>query len=243
MQVGGDEAAELVIVLLVLREQDAEPVPDRQARGDDEEPLGEAHVVRLGGLVQRLPGDEHRHHHGLAGTSRHLQRDPVQAEVAGGVRLIELVADPGVARLLRGLSEVDRGLGGLPLREQDRVVPLGIGPVLKQAAGGGRDVRVPLLAPDADPVTDLVDEVVLPDLVRGELGEFELDLLAALARPRHRDKVLARPPPRHLLVGDALVVEPEVLLRDAVGGVDDRVIDDPIRHRWHPSSLFLVYAQ
>ena len=122
IQVGGDETAQLVVVLLVLREQDAEPVPDRQAGGDDEEPLGEAHVVRLGHLVQRLPGDEHGHHDGLAGASRHLQRDPVQAEVAGGVGLVELVADPGIALLLRRLREVDRGLGGLALREQDRVV-------------------------------------------------------------------------------------------------------------------------
>ena len=80
-QVVGDEAAELVVVLVVLGEQDAEPVPDRQAGGDDEEPAGEARVVRLGDLVQRLPGDEHRHHDGLAGAGRHLQRDPVQAEV------------------------------------------------------------------------------------------------------------------------------------------------------------------
>ena len=196
VQVGGDEAAELVVVLLVLGEQDTEPVPDRQAGGNDEEPLGEARVVRLRDLVERLPGDEHRHHDGLARAGRHLQRDPVQAEVARGVRLVELVADPGVAVLLRRLGEVDRGLGGLPLGEQDRVVALRVGPVLEQAARGGRDVRVALLAPDINAVPDLVDEVVLPDLVRGELGEVELNLLAALARPGDRNEVLAWPAPR-----------------------------------------------
>ena len=234
VQVGGDEAAELVVVALVLGEQDTEPVPDRQARGDDEEPLGEARVVRLRDLVERLPGDEHRHHDGLARAGRHLQRDPVQAEVTRGVRLGELVANPGVAGLLRRLGQVDRGLGGLPLGEQDRVVPLRVGPVLEQAARRRRDVRVLLLAPDINAVPDLVDEVVLPDLVRGELGEVELDLLAALARPGNRNEVLARPPPGDDLVGDAVVVEPEVAVGRPVGRVDDRVLDDPIRHRRRP---------
>ena len=44
----GDEVAQLVVVLVVLGEQDAEPVADRQAGGDDEEPVGEARVVRAG---------------------------------------------------------------------------------------------------------------------------------------------------------------------------------------------------
>src|SRR5215468_466956 len=142
----------LWVVLVVFGEQDAEPVPDRPAGGDDEEPLGEPRVVRLGDLVERLPGDEHRHHDGLARPGRHLQRDPVKAAVARGVRVVELVADPGVAHLLCGLGEVDRGLGGLALDEQDRVVALRVGPVLEKAAGGGRDVRILLLAPDLDAV-------------------------------------------------------------------------------------------
>ena len=76
LQVGGDEVAELVVVLLVLGQQHAEPVPDRQARGDDQEPPGEPGVVRAGRLVQRLPGDQHRHHDGLAAAGGHLQRRP-----------------------------------------------------------------------------------------------------------------------------------------------------------------------
>ena len=35
LEVGGDEVAQVVVVLRVLREQDAEAVADRDARGDD----------------------------------------------------------------------------------------------------------------------------------------------------------------------------------------------------------------
>jgi len=56
----------------------------------------------------------------------------VQAEVARGVRIVELVADPGVALFLGSLRQVDRGLGGLALGEQDRVVAFRVGPVLKE---------------------------------------------------------------------------------------------------------------
>ena len=232
-QIIRNETAELVVVLVILGKQDAEPVPDRQAGGDDEEPAGEARVVRLGDLVQRLPGDQHRHYDGLAGACRHLQCDPVQAEVAGGVRLVELVADPGVARLLGGLGEVDRGLGGFALREQDRIVALGVGPVLEEAAGGGRDVWVPLL------------RQMLTRSLTWLTKSFSRILSAvnsanssSICWPRLRGRGTGtkywlgrRPSP---LVGYALVIELEVLLWGFVGGVDDRVIDDPIRHWWCP---------
>ena len=61
-----------------------------------------------------------------------------------------------------------------------------------------------------------------------------LNLLAALARPGNRNEVLARPPPGDDLVGDAVVVEPEVAVGRPIGRVDDRVLDDPIRHRCRP---------
>ncbi len=233
-QVGRNETAELVVVLIVLGQRHPEPVADRQAGGDDEEPLGEAGVVRLGDLVQRLPGDQHRHHDGLAGASGHLESDPVQAEVARGVHVVEAVTDPRVALLLGSLRDVDRGLGGFSLGKQDRVVALWVSPVLEEASGGGRDALVALLAPEVDAVPDLVDEVIRPDLVRGELSEVEFHLLAALARAGHRDEVLARPSSRDDLVGDALVVELEMPVRHPVGGVDDRVVDDPIRHLRRP---------
>ena len=35
-------------------------------------------ILRVGQLVERLPGDEHRHHYGLAGAGRHLEGDAVQ---------------------------------------------------------------------------------------------------------------------------------------------------------------------
>src|SRR5262249_44126011 len=93
---------------------------------------------------------------------------------------------------------------------------------------------------DVDASANLVNKVVLADLVRSELGEVEFDLLATLARPGHRDEVLARAAARHDLVRDAVVVEPEMLVRQPIRGVDDRVVDDPIRHQHRPRVIWLV---
>lgn len=59
--------------------------------------------------------------------------------------------DPRVAGPGGRLGEVDRGLRGLPLAEQHRVVPVEVAPVLQQRPGGRRDVGVAALAPDVDP--------------------------------------------------------------------------------------------
>src|SRR3712207_8642994 len=47
-----------VVVVRVGRQQDAEPVADGDARGDDQERVGEAAVGRGPALVQGVPGDE-----------------------------------------------------------------------------------------------------------------------------------------------------------------------------------------
>ena len=78
-----------------------------------------------GELVERLPGDEHRHDDGLAGAGRHLEGDARQAGVRRVVRLAQVVLDPGVAVLPRDLGEVDGRLEGLDLAEEERLVARG----------------------------------------------------------------------------------------------------------------------
>src|SRR5579875_917648 len=99
------------------------------------------------------------------------------------------------------------------------------------------DVRPSPLAPEIDALADLVDKVVRTDLVDGQLGKFKLKLLSALARARHRNEVRTRPAAWDDLVRDAVDVEREVPLGRVVRGVDDRIGDDPIRHRSAPSYM------
>jgi hypothetical protein len=47
-----------------------------RARCDDEKRIREAGILRIRELVQRLPGNEHRHDNHLARAGRHLESHP-----------------------------------------------------------------------------------------------------------------------------------------------------------------------
>ena len=72
-QVGRNQVAEPVIVLGVVGPEHPKPVADGDSRGDDEERIGEPAVLRVGDLVQSVPGDEHGHDDRLARPGRHLR--------------------------------------------------------------------------------------------------------------------------------------------------------------------------
>lgn len=76
-----DQIAQVVVVLGILWQQDAQPVPDGDARRDDQEAVGKACVPRRLRLIQCLLGDQHCHHHGLARAGRHLLRNSGQAGI------------------------------------------------------------------------------------------------------------------------------------------------------------------
>ena len=131
----------------------------------------------------------------LPRAGRHLQRDAGQAVVVRLVLGLEPLAPVGVAGAVRAdLGEEDRRLGRLALREDDAVLAIRVGPVLEQLAGDRRDVRVPLLAPEVDPLADVVDELVL--LIRSSVHSAKSSSCLPLFRAGDRDEVGARPPAR-----------------------------------------------
>ena len=146
MQLGRDDVALAVVVLRVVGQQHAQPVADGDAGRDDQEGVGEAGVLRVGELVERVPGDEHGHDDGLAGAGGHLEGRARQAGVRGVVRLAERVLDPGIAVLLGDLGDVDGGFEGFDLAEEELLLAVGVGPVGEQAGGGGRHADVAALA-------------------------------------------------------------------------------------------------
>ena len=81
--VRGDEVHLPVVVRRVARQENAQPVADRDSGADDEERVAEAPILGVGDLVERVPRDQHRHDHGLPGARGHLVGDAVKA----GVRL------------------------------------------------------------------------------------------------------------------------------------------------------------
>src|SRR5688500_9446584 len=98
----------------------------------------------LGGaaLVERVPGDEHGHDDRLAAAGGDLAGQAEERRAGGGQGVAEIVEDAGVAGLLGGLGQVDEGLQGLDLAEEQPALPAGPLPVFLQAAGDGCDVRV-----------------------------------------------------------------------------------------------------
>ena len=228
-QVGGNEVAEPVVVLGVVGIEYPKPVADRDPRGDDEEGVGEPAVLRVGDLVQSVPGDEHGHDDRLARAGRHLHRDAGEPWVRSLVGLSKPVGDPVVADLLGGFGQVDERLQGFDLAEEELVLPVGVGPVLQELASDLGDSLVSPFPPVLDPFPDAVDLVVGLDAILGPL-RVKLELLALLLGRRNRHEVSTLAPALDDLVGDSLVGEPPMAIGFAIGRVEDRVLDDGIRH-------------
>ncbi|VTU00857.1 unnamed protein product [Gemmataceae bacterium] len=167
----GHDVEPAVVVRGVGREQHAEPVADRDARGDDEEGVGEPLVVRVPPLVQHLPRDEHGHDDGLPAPRRHLERhaEQVGARVAAGLR--QVLLDPGVPvlGLLGNFGHEDGGFDRLDLAEEQPPVTLWVRPVAQEGQGDRGRVRPAEAPPLLDVHPDAVDVFRLFFFLVGEL--------------------------------------------------------------------------
>ena len=226
---GRDQVAKPVVVLGVVGPEHPKPVADGDSRSDDKERVGEAAVLRVGDLVQSLPGDEHSHDDRLARASRHLHRDASEPRIRCVVGLSEPVFDPIVADLPGCFGQVDQGLQGFDLAEEELVLPVGVGPVLQELAGDLSHSLILPFPPVLDPFPDAVDVVVGLDAILCPF-RVKLELLAFLLGGRDRHEVGAGPASRDDLIGDSLVGEPPVPVGFAERRVEDRVFDDRIRH-------------
>lgn len=179
----------------------------------------EAGVLGIRELVQRLPGNEHRHDDRLARSGRHLEGHPGQAGVGLIVRLAKLVLNPGVAVLFGDLGDVDGRLQGLNLTEEELPLAFRLGPIFEELARRRCYAEISTVAPQADALADAVAELVLLDAVLRPFG-VELTLLAAfLVGLSDGDKVRAYPPLFDDVVRNALFVEAEVPQRLVEGRV------------------------
>src|ERR1035441_3026911 len=180
--VGGNDVELAIIIVRVVGKEDAQAVADGDAGGNDEEGVGEFRALRIGQLVEGLPSDEHGHDDVLAAAGGHLAGDAIQEGVGVFVGAANLVFDPGVALALRHLGEVDEGFEGFDLAEEQFLVAIGAGPILKKLGGGAGDAGKALIAeiaPLLHPSADLVDEFVLLNAILGPLG-FKIELILAL---------------------------------------------------------------
>ncbi len=227
-KVGRHQFALVVVVAGVIGDEHPKPVADRDPRGDDQEPLGEPRVARARHLVGRLPGDEHRHHHCLAGAGRHLQRDAREPGVVVCIGVIEPAPPVGVAVATGHLGQEDRGLRCLALAVENPVLPGRVGPVLEQLSRRRRDPLVVAVPPSLDLAAQIVDHRVAFAALAGQLDvkgrlDCAIRLLGAFPAGRDRDQGLARASAVLDHARRAVRTELEVTDRYVVRPVQDRI--------------------
>ena len=76
-EVGRQQIKGLVVVIGCVGLKDSQTVTNGDARSDDQEGVAESLVLPVVDLVERLPGDKHRHDDGLSGPGGHLERDAI----------------------------------------------------------------------------------------------------------------------------------------------------------------------
>ena len=218
-QRGRDDAELPVVVVGMRRIEHRQAAPDGEAGRDHQDGAGEAAVLRIGGLVEHLPSDDHRHHHGLAGTGRHLGAQPRKGAAVGWD------VDAHAVRS-RPFVQPDQGLHRLDLAEEEAagVELLRVGPVPQQPAGHGGSAGIAGLPPRLDARADGVD-----------LRNLHRDA-RIVERPRvgRSDHVSRRPPPRRQLEPPRRPVVPPVPPRLLVRRVDRQPVNRPPPH--YPAS-------
>ena len=140
-----NELAALVVAVRVIGLQYSQPVADGDARRHDQEPARKVLAVGPANGVDGLPGDQHRHHGGLARAGGELERQPRQAGIrllVGARQVIE--EDPLLASALRrNLGEPDERLHRFDLAKEGSNLTEAVGaPVLEQPSCLGGDLPV-----------------------------------------------------------------------------------------------------
>ena len=223
-----------VIVKRVGGQQHPQPVADGDARRHHQERVCKAPVLAVGQLVQRLPGDQHRHHQRFAAAGRHLERHAVQLRVGFLVGGLQSILYPAITKAPGYLGDVDGRFQSLDLAEKQPPFPFRVFPILQQSLADAGDVKVAALPPFADAGSDLVDgdvfllAVACPLRLKGQL------LGGAVARGRDGHEIGTHPPLFHDLVGDALLGKFKMALRFVKRRIEDGVFDG---YGWHLISI------
>ena len=158
-----DQFPAFVIAVRVVGLQDAQAVSDGDAGRHHEEASAEQAAAGCADGIDRLPGDQHRHHGRFAAARGHFQGDAEQFGVGLLVGAFQVLAELVVPAVLASdLGQPDGGLDRFHLAEKRAyALELVVAPVGEQALGGGRDTpvgRVRDCPPSRDVAADFVDD-------------------------------------------------------------------------------------
>ena len=239
--VRGNELPVFVIAVRVVGLEHPQAVADGDARRDHQEPAGEVAAVGPANGVEGLPGDQHRHHGGLAGAGGQLERQPRQAGIRLLVGALKVVEDrPTVTTALRrDLGQPDQRLHRFDLAEEGpEPAEVVAAPVLQEPRGLGRDlpgIGVGYLPPLVHPLPQAGNDGHRVVLLRfaGQALAFVEDhpaLSGLFARGRDRRDELGGPAASNEAVGWLpVLVELPMPGRVLVGRVEDGLFEE-VRH-------------
>ena len=239
-QVVRDQLARAVVVVRVVRLQDAQAIADGQAGCDDEKAAGEVFAAGPANGVERLPGDQHRHDGRLAGPRGEFQREPLDLRIRVGVDRLQVVEQSFARRQMRrDFGKPDRRFDRLDLTEERTdAAELVMSPVLEKSRRLRR--HLPLagrqVAPRVDLPAHLVDdrrEVVGLLLRRKALALVEVQFLLTAPTPllglrNRRDEFGAAASLEQVTSGLARLVELPMLMRVLVRRVDDGPVEERV---------------
>src|SRR5208282_495103 len=210
MQAGRNQPKLRIEVSLVGWFQHLQTILDGQSRSNNENVLREAFVLRITGLIDDLPRDQHGHDNRFPGASRHFRADACE------VPAVRRNVDSDTLRG-RGLREPDESFHCFDLAEEEPVVfaLLRVAPVFQEALRNSRDARITGFAPPLD---------AGPNLVR----EWESDEYAGVIegfRAFRGAHVASGAAARHTGEKPGFAVVLPVFGRLAIRRVDDELID------------------
>ena len=158
----GYDFARFVVAIWIVGLEHAEPIADRQAWGDDQEPARVGFARWASDGIDGLPGDEHRHDGCFACTGGEFERQARQVRIGFLIDPFEILQEPFAVFGFRGdFGKPNRCLDRFDLAEERADTGELVGsPVLQKSCGFWGDVPlgwVGDLAPKVHESADLVD--------------------------------------------------------------------------------------
>ncbi len=245
-EIGRDESAGgIEVAVRLIGMEYLEAVLDGEAGGDDEEAAGEGFAPGMADGVDGLPGDEHGHDGGFAGSGGEFEGEAEKFGIRFLIDLFEMGFEGfgGFAEFGGDFEEPDGGFDGFDLAEEGAdASEVVAAPVLEEAGGFGRDEPiggVGQVAPLSDEKAEIVDDgsdIVLL-LFGGEAvafveGNTGLAGFAFFGRGNGRDEFCATAGFEDAVGGLAVGVEFPVAAGEFIRGVENRVAEKVVFHGW-----------
>ncbi len=157
-----NELAAGVVAVGIVGQQNTKAVADGEAGRDDQKAAGEFRAAGAANGIDGLPGNEHGHDGGLAGSGGEFQRKTHELGVGVIIGIGQMIEETlaGFTAGWGDFGQPDSGFDGLQLaKERANVVEFVAAPMLQKMSGFGRYLPIVRIRP-ASPLVDMMAKFV-----------------------------------------------------------------------------------